>query len=78
MAGGGRCDYGMIAVRADSPYKTLKRSDGRLPEDPNSVVFGAGASIGSEDWMKPRCWRAKSAMDPRKMRYVALKAAASR
>ena len=45
-------DYGMIAVRADSPYKTLKDLMDAFQKDPNSVVFGAGASIGSQDWMK--------------------------
>lgn len=41
-------DYGMIAVRADSPYKTLKDLMDAFQKDPNSVVFGAGASIGSQ------------------------------
>ena len=64
-------DYGMIAVRADSPYKNLKDLMGALEKDPNSVVFGAGASIGSQDWMKTALLAQKAGVDPHKMRYVA-------
>lgn len=35
-------DYGMIAVRADSPYQTLKDLMDAFTKDPTSVVFGAG------------------------------------
>ena len=63
-------DYGMIAVRADSPYKTLKDLMDAFQKDPNSVVFGAGASIGSQDWMKTALLAREVGVDPRKMRYV--------
>ncbi|MDK1234034.1 Bug family tripartite tricarboxylate transporter substrate binding protein [Cronobacter turicensis] len=64
-------DYGMIAVRADSPWKTLGDLMKALEKDPNSVVFGAGASIGSQDWMKTALLAQKAGVDPHKMRYVA-------
>lgn len=64
-------DYGMIAVRADSPYKTLKDLMEAFQKEPNSVVFGAGASIGSQDWMKVALLADKVGVDPHKMRYVA-------
>ncbi|SQI38600.1 Uncharacterised protein [Providencia alcalifaciens] len=32
-------DYGMIAVRADSPYKTLGELMDAFKKDPNSIVF---------------------------------------
>lgn len=71
-------DYGMIAVRADSPWKDLKSFMTALEKNPSSIVIGAGASIGSQDWMKaallaqkPTSTRIKCAMSP-------LKAAASR
>lgn len=35
------------------------------------MVFGAGASIGSEDWMKTALLAREVGVDPRKMRYVA-------
>lgn len=64
-------DYGMIAVRADSPYKTLTDLMDAFKQDPNSVVFGAGASIGSQDWMKTALLAREVGIDPHKMRYVA-------
>ncbi|AJI95284.1 tripartite tricarboxylate transporter substrate binding protein [Yersinia ruckeri] len=64
-------DYGMIAVRSDSPYKTLKDLMDAFKKDPNSVVFGAGASIGSQDWMKTALLAREVGVDPHKMRYVA-------
>lgn len=64
-------DYGMIAVRADSPYKTLKDFLSAMEKDPNQVVIGAGASIGSQDWMKAAKLAQQAKVDPHKMRYVA-------
>ena len=64
-------DYGMIAVRADSPYKTLGELMDAFKKDPNSIVFGAGGSIGSQDWMKTALLAKAIDLDPRKMRYVA-------
>ncbi|WP_428943629.1 Bug family tripartite tricarboxylate transporter substrate binding protein [Pantoea sp. FN060301] len=64
-------DYGMIAVRADSPYKNLQELMAAMKADPNKVVVGAGASIGSQDWMKTALLAREAKIDPRKMRYVA-------
>lgn len=64
-------DYGMIAVRADSPWKSLKDLLTAMEKDPNSVVIGAGASIGSQDWMKAALLAQQAKVDPHKMRYVA-------
>jgi len=64
-------DYGMIAVRADSPWKNLNDLMAALEKNPDSVVFGAGASIGSQDWMKTALLAKQANVDPRKMRYVA-------
>ena len=64
-------DYGMIAVRADSPWKSLNDLMAALEKNPDSVVFGAGASIGSQDWMKTALLAKQANVDPRKMRYVA-------
>ncbi|NRN28774.1 Bug family tripartite tricarboxylate transporter substrate binding protein [Photorhabdus heterorhabditis] len=64
-------DYGMIAVRADSPYNTLNDLMHAFKKNPNSIVFGAGASIGSQDWMKTALLAKEIGVDPHKMRYVA-------
>ncbi|MGL5286939.1 MAG: Bug family tripartite tricarboxylate transporter substrate binding protein [Aeromonas sp.] len=64
-------DYGMIAVRHDAPYQNLKDLVEALKRDPNSIVIGAGASIGSQDWMKAAMLAQQAGVDPHKMRYVA-------
>ncbi|WP_416778036.1 Bug family tripartite tricarboxylate transporter substrate binding protein [Xenorhabdus budapestensis] len=64
-------DYGIIAVHKDSHYKTLKDLIDTFQEDPASIVFGAGASIGGQDWMKTALLAKQADVDPRKMRYVA-------
>ncbi|MEQ5209152.1 tripartite tricarboxylate transporter substrate-binding protein, partial [Proteus sp. fly-1067] len=64
-------DYGMIAVREDSPYKNLQDLMEAFKKDPNSIVFGAGGSIGSQNWMKTALLAKQIDVDPRKMRYVA-------
>ena len=38
---------------------------------PASIVIGAGASIGSQDWMRAALLAQKANVDPHKMRYVA-------
>ncbi|MGU5546536.1 Bug family tripartite tricarboxylate transporter substrate binding protein [Aeromonas veronii] len=64
-------DYGMIAVRHDAPYQNLKELVSAMERDPNSVVIGAGAAIGSQDWMKTALLAKQAGVDPHKMRYVA-------
>ena len=64
-------DYGMIAVRKDSPYKNLQDLLKAMEKNPSQVVIGAGASIGSQDWMKAATLAQKAGVDPHKMRYVA-------
>lgn len=64
-------DYGMIAVRADSPWQSLADLLRAMEKNPDSVVIGAGASIGSQDWMKAAKLAQQAHIDPHKMRYVA-------
>ncbi|MEZ5650449.1 MAG: tripartite tricarboxylate transporter substrate binding protein [Burkholderiaceae bacterium] len=64
-------DFGMIAVRADSPYKSLGEMMAALKKDPTAVVFGAGGTIGSQDWMKAALIARQAEVDYKRMRYVA-------
>lgn len=64
-------DYGMVAVRADSPYQTLNDLIDKLKQDPTAVVFGAGGTVGSQDWMKSALIAKAAGIDYRAMRYVA-------
>lgn len=64
-------DFGMIAVREDSPYQNLNELITALKADPTSVIFGAGGTIGSQDWMKSALIARAADVDYQKMRYVA-------
>ncbi|WP_137818886.1 tripartite tricarboxylate transporter substrate binding protein [Pseudomonas sp. 2FG] len=64
--------YGAIAVRSDSPYKTLNDLVKALQENPDKVVIGSGGTVGSQDWMQTALIARAAGIDPRKLRYVAL------
>jgi putative tricarboxylic transport membrane protein len=65
-------DYGMIAVRADSPYRTLADLVDALKRDPQRVLIGMSGTIGSQDWMKMALLARLAGIDPRQLRFVAL------
>jgi putative tricarboxylic transport membrane protein len=64
-------DYGVIAVRADSPHRTLRDLMHALKREPKRVVFGAGGTIGSQDWMKSALIARAAGVDHRSLRFVA-------
>lgn len=64
-------DYGAIIVKKDSPYKSLKDVAAALKQDPTKVVFGAGGTVGSQDWMKAALTARAAGVNPRAMRFVA-------
>jgi len=65
-------DYGMIAVRADAPYKTLDDLLKALKRDPRQVLIGMSGTVGSQDWIKMALLARLAGIDPRTMRFVAL------
>jgi putative tricarboxylic transport membrane protein len=64
-------DYGVIAVRRDSPFHTLAQLLAALHESPNRIVFGAGGSIGSQDWMKVVLLAKAAGVSHKVIRFVA-------
>ena len=64
-------DYGAVTVSTDSPYKSLKDVLAAVKADPTKVVFGAGGTVGSQDWMKAALLARAAGVDPRAMRFVA-------
>jgi putative tricarboxylic transport membrane protein len=65
-------DYGMIAVRADSQFKTLADLLDALRRDPQKVLIGVSGTIGSQDWLKMALVAQKAGIDPKVLRFVAL------
>ncbi|RYH50119.1 MAG: tripartite tricarboxylate transporter substrate binding protein [Alcaligenaceae bacterium] len=63
-------DYGVIAVHRDSPYRTLDDLVAALRKDPSAVVFGAGGTVGSQDWVKAALLVRAAGREPKAMRFV--------
>ena len=65
-------DYGMIAVRADAPWHTLRELLEAIRRDPQQVLVGVSGTIGSQDWMKIALLARHAGIEPRRLRFVAL------
>lgn len=64
-------DYGAIVVKADAPWQSLAELMDDLKKQPGSIVFGAGGTVGSQDWMKAALIAKAAGISPRQLRYVA-------
>ena len=64
-------DYGMVAVKADSPYKNLQDLITAMQENPSALSIGAGGSIGGQDWIQTAMLSKAAGVDVKKIRYVA-------
>ncbi|MGH8809163.1 MAG: tripartite tricarboxylate transporter substrate-binding protein, partial [Noviherbaspirillum sp.] len=64
-------DYGAVVVRKDSPYTSLKDLADALRADSTKVVFGAGGTVGSQDWMKAALTAKAAGVSYKSMRFVA-------
>ena len=64
-------EYGVVAVRKDSPLTSLAALVATLRKDPAGAVFGAGGTVGSQDWIKAALLVKAAGRDHRAMRFVA-------
>lgn len=69
-------DYGTLAVREDSPFKTLDDVVQALKKDPKSVSVGGGGSIGGQGWVKIALLAKAAGVNPRDLRYAAFEGGA--
>ncbi len=63
-------DYGVIAVKADSPFRTLADLVAALRANVAGVPVGSSGAVGSQDWTKIALVARAAGQDPRRMRYV--------
>ena len=63
-------DYGVLAVRRNSPVDSLADLMVAIRRDPSRVAFGAGGTVGSQDWIKAALLVKASERDFRAMRFV--------
>ena len=64
-------DYECVAVKADSPFKTLKDLLDALKKDPGAYKFAGGSSPGSMDHLSFLKIAQAAGIDPTKLVYVA-------
>lgn len=65
-------DYGVVAVAANSPIKTLPELMAKVKADPKSVAFAGGSAVGGWDHLKVLIAARKSGIkDVRSIKYVA-------
>jgi putative tricarboxylic transport membrane protein len=63
-------EYGVIAVRKDSPLVSVRELRARLARNPSAAVFGASGTVGSQDWIKAALVVRAAGSDHRAMRFV--------
>jgi putative tricarboxylic transport membrane protein len=64
-------DYGAVIVAENSPLKSMADLVAAVKADPTKVVFGAGGTVGSQDWMKAALTARAAGLNPKSMRFVA-------
>ncbi|MEZ2624405.1 Bug family tripartite tricarboxylate transporter substrate binding protein [Paenalcaligenes hominis] len=63
-------DYGMFVVRQDSPFENFEQLISQLKADPQSVVLGAGGTVGSQSWTQAALLARAAGIRPEDLRYV--------
>lgn len=63
-------EYGVVAVRKDSRFRSLPDLVEQLRKNAGGAVFGAGGSMGSQDWVKAALLVRAAGSDHRAMRFV--------
>lgn len=63
-------DFGVICVKADSPFRTLADLINAFRQNIAGVPVGSSGAVGSQDWTKIALVARAAGQDPRRMRYV--------
>lgn len=69
-AGAIGAEYGVLAVAADAPWRTLGDLVVTLREDPGSVIVSGGSAVAGQDHMKVLLLAQRVGVDPLRIRYV--------
>ena len=63
-------EYGVLAVAADAPWRTLDDLLTAWRSDPGSLVVSGGSAVAGQDHMKVLLLAHRAGIDPRRIRYV--------
>ncbi len=63
-------DFGLVAVKADAPWKTLQELVAAWKADPSKIAVGGGSAVGGQDHMKVLLLGRSVGLEPRAIKYV--------
>jgi putative tricarboxylic transport membrane protein len=63
-------DFGLVAVKADAPWKTMQELVAAWKADPAKITVGGGSAVGGQDHMKVMLLARAAGIDPRSIKYV--------
>lgn len=63
-------DFGLVAVKADAPWKTMQELVAAWKADPSKVAVGGGSAVGGQDHMKVLLLGRAAGIEPRAIKYV--------
>ena len=69
-AGALGAEYGVLAVSADAPWRSLEDLLTTWRRDPGSLVVSGGSAVAGQDHMKVLLLAHRAGLDPRRIRYV--------
>jgi putative tricarboxylic transport membrane protein len=63
-------DFGLVAVKADAPWKTMQELVAAWKADPSKIAVGGGSAVGGQDHMKVLLLGRAVGLEPRSIKYV--------
>lgn len=63
-------DFGVVAVKADAPWKTMQELVAAWKADPSKFAVGGGSAVGGQDHMKVLLLGRAAGIEPRAIEYV--------
>lgn len=63
-------DFGLVAVKADAPWKTMQELVAAWKADPSKIAVGGGSAVGGQDHMKVLLLGRAAGIEPRAVKYV--------
>lgn len=63
-------DFGLVAVKADAPWKTMQELVAAWKTDPAKIAVGGGSAVGGQDHMKVLLLGRAAGIEPRSIKYV--------
>ncbi|RDI95179.1 tripartite tricarboxylate transporter substrate binding protein [Meiothermus sp. QL-1] len=63
-------DFGVVAVKADAPWRTMQELVAAWKADPARLAVGGGSAVGGQDHMKVLLLGRAAGIEPRNIKYV--------